>query len=160
MEPSSLSEKNQQLAEISAIIFGDSARLQIVDPKNLQLLKENARYFKKDTFRQLTENIRSDKRLSSVPLCHETLSGLEVLSGNHRVQAAVAADLPLILVIVITGELPKNKKIAVQLSHNSLVGQDDLQILANLWSQLDDIAEKCYAGLSDATIGDIDKIPV
>jgi len=152
-------EKNKSLQEISRFIFGDSAALRIVDPRELVLLKHNARYFKKDQFRQLISNIRSDKRLSSTPLCHIIDGGkLEVLSGNHRVQASIEAGLPWILVIVILQDIAKNEQIAIQLSHNALVGLDDEQILADLWNSIEDIKMKCYAGLSSDTAEKLKKI--
>jgi len=158
MELEKIEDQNATLRETSKMLFGDTARLQIVDPKSLKLLKENARFFKKSTFKQLTENVKKDKRLSSVPLCHEVGNSLEVLSGNHRVQAAVEAGLDMILVMVLQGNLEKNDKLSIQLSHNSLVGEDDKQILANLWSQIEDINAKCYAGLSSDQIGDLQKV--
>ena len=158
-ESAEILKENESLKKASKTIFGDSARLEIVDPKSLLLLKENARYFKKDCYRQLVANIKQDKRLSSVPLCHTTETGtLEVLSGNHRVQAAIDAGVAHILVIVLTKKLSKSAKIAVQLSHNALVGEDDVQVLANLWGQIDDIKERLYAGLSSETINELEKI--
>ncbi len=154
-----IEQQNKTLRETSKMLFGDSAELRIVAPKSLQLLKENARYFKKEQFKQLVANVRQDKRLSSVPLCHVPQDGkLEVLSGNHRVQAAVEADIEWILVIVILGDIAKNEKIAIQLSHNALVGVDDPHILADLWAQIDDIKAKCYAGLSSDTLGELQDI--
>jgi hypothetical protein len=150
---------NDTLEEISRQVFGDSARLAVVDPKELVLLKENARFFKKDDFRQLVENIKQDGRLSGTPLCHEMENGrLEVLSGNHRVQASIEAKVEKILVIVVTRKLSKSEQISIQLSHNALVGQDDQQILANLWAKIDDMKSKIYAGLSSETLDAIEKI--
>jgi len=151
--------QNEALAQISQNIFGTSARLQIVNPRDLVLLKQNARFFKKDTFKQLVENIRADKRLSSVPLCRFLKDGrIEVLSGNHRVKAAMEAGLEKILVIVLLEDLDENRKIAIQLSHNALVGQDDQNILAELWAKIDDVQARLYAGLSSDTLNEIKKV--
>lgn len=157
MESQTLLESNESLKKTSLILFGESAELRLVDPRSLVLLKENARYFKKEMFKQLVQNVKADKKLSSVPLCHVVEGGkLEVLSGNHRVQASVEARLEVIMVMVILEDLSKSRQIAIQLSHNALVGVDDPQILANLWAKIDDIKAKCYAGLNSATIA-IDK---
>lgn len=150
--------QSPSLYEASRLLFGDSAELRMVNPSELHILKENARFFKKEMFKQLTDNIRKDGRLSSVPLCHVVGGGLEVLSGNHRVQASVSAGIPLILVIVLLKDLKKSEKIAIQISHNALVGEDDQQILAKLWQQIEEIDAKCYAGLSSEQIGDLQKI--
>lgn len=154
-----IERQNSELAEISRAILGDSAVLQIVSPKSLVLLKENARFFKRETFKQLTSNIEKDGRLSSVPLCHRLEDGrLEVLSGNHRVKASIEAKIGHILVIVITQELPRAEQIAIQLSHNSLAGEDDINILSNLWSKIEDINERLYAGLSSDAVKQLQSV--
>lgn len=147
------------LESVSKRLFGDGAKLAVVDPRDLVLLKKNARVFKKDVFQQLTANIRKDGRLSSMPLCRKMEDGkLEVLSGNHRVQASVQAGLSQILVMVIEEELSRASQIAIQLSHNALVGEDDTGILADLWSEIEDIEAKLYAGLSSDAVEKLEKI--
>lgn len=153
MTTEDLLRKNESLAEISASLFGDAMRLMVVKPEELCLLKDNARFFKRETFRQLRDNIAADKRLSSVPLCYRYEDGrLEVLSGNHRVQASIEAGLPYIMVLVITEELEKSRRIAIQLSHNALVGEDDQSILANLWAQIDSTKDQLYSGLDSESV--------
>ena len=143
-----LTQRNEELAAISREMFGEGMLLQAVEPARLCLLKDNARFFKRETFRQLRDNIASDKRLSSVPLCYRHEDGrLEVLSGNHRVKASIEAKIPVILVLVITETLDQSRRIAIQLSHNALVGEDDQSILANLWSQIETIEDRLYSGL-------------
>lgn len=147
------------LESLSKRLFGDGASLEIVNPGDLVLLKKNARVFKKDVFRQLTANIRKDGRLSSMPLCRRMEDGkLEVLSGNHRVQASVQAGVPLILVMVIEANLSREQQIAIQLSHNALVGEDDQVLLAELWAEIEDIEAKLYAGLSSDAVENLGKI--
>lgn len=85
--PTEIAAQNESLQAASKLLFGQGMELRIVNPKTLTLLKENARYFKKATFQQLTENIKNDNRLSSVPLCLQDGETLEVLSGNRRILA-------------------------------------------------------------------------
>ncbi len=157
-----MEKHNAALAAISRDIFGDAAQLKAVSPTKLTLLKDNARYFKRETFRQLRDNIASDKMLSSVPLCYQHEDGsLEVLSGNHRVKASMEAGLEHIMVLVITEPMEASKRIAVQLSHNALVGEDDQSILANLWAQIESVQDKLYSGLDSETLqefGDVELI--
>lgn len=159
---SDLQEKNQELAAISREMFGDGMIVQAVEPESLRLLKTNARFFKRETFRQLRDNIAADKRLSSVPLCYRHENGdLEVLSGNHRVQASIEAGIKHILVLVITEDLDRSRRIAIQLSHNALVGEDDQSILANLWAQIENVQDKLYSGLDSETLkelGDVELV--
>lgn len=159
MSEDTLLQRNEELASISREMFGDGMRLMVVTPASLTLLKDNARFFKRETFRQLRDNIAADKRLSSVPLCYLHEDGrLEVLSGNHRVKASIEAALPLILVLVITEELEKSKRIAIQLSHNALVGEDDQSILANLWAQIESVQDKLYSGLDSEEIKELGNV--
>ncbi|HIW79801.1 MAG TPA: ParB N-terminal domain-containing protein [Candidatus Bilophila faecipullorum] len=152
-------KENDTLSRISKALYGDSLTLAVMDPRELSLLKKNARILKKDVFQQLTANISRDKRLSSVPLCHRLSDGrVEVLSGNHRVQASVEAGIERILVMVIEEDLTRSQAVAIQLSHNALVGEDDPALLAELWAEIEEIAEKTYAGLSSDVVEKLDKI--
>ena len=145
------STENDTLSRISKALYGDALTLAVMDPKDISLLKKNARILKKDVFQQLTANIGRDKRLSSVPLCHR-------LSGNHRVQASVEAGIERILVMIIEEDLTRSQAVAIQLSHNALVGEDDPALLAELWAEIEDIAAKTYAGLSSDVVEKLDKI--
>jgi len=152
---------NEQLTEVSRLLFGDKAELRVVDPKELVLLQENARYFKKEIFQQLTRNLKDDGFLSSVPLCMPLEGGrLEVRSGNHRVESAVQAGIAHVLVIVDLRQLTEGEKIAVQLSHNALVGEDDPVVLASLWAKIEDIAHRLYAGLSSDLVKELEAIKI
>ena len=81
----------------------------------------------------------------------------EVLSGNHRVQAAISAGLQTIPCIITDDPLSEEQRIAIQLSHNAIVGQDDPDILKKLYDKILDIDLKEYSGLDDKTLGLLDK---
>lgn len=128
------------------------------NPRSLVQLKENARYMKHEEFQRLVQNIREDGCLTSYPLVYPEEDGsLIILSGNHRVAAAIEAGLNEIEWIQIEDKLPNAKKIAIQLSHNALVGHDDLDILKSLYEQIDDMDLKMYSGLDDKTLELMDK---
>jgi hypothetical protein len=59
---------------------------------------------------------------------------------------------------VLCGDLSNDARLAIQLSHNALAGQDDPQILAKLWSRIEDIKSKLYAGLSSDTMKELEQI--
>jgi hypothetical protein len=137
-------------------LFGEKIELRIVDPRSLVLLKVNAHFMPKAMFDNLAENVAEDGFLASIPLCHTLPNDrLEVLSGNHRVQGAIEAKLTRIVILVIPYTLPKSKKTAVQLSHNSIVGTDDKQILATLWADITDLKDKVYSGLDSRLVGEL-----
>ena len=94
-----------------------------------------------------------------MPLCYRHEDGrLEVLSGNHRVKASIEAKIPVILVLVITETLDQSRRIAIQLSHNALVGEDDQSILANLWSKIETVKDKLYSGLDSEVTKELGEV--
>ena len=136
-------------------------RIIRVDPRELKLLELNARYMTHEQYRRLVENIRRDGALTSVPFaCKDEDGRWLVLSGNHRVRAAIDAGLSEIDVMVTDETLPEPRRIALQLAHNAIAGQDDPAILAQLWSRIDDVELRAYAGLDDAVLGLMEKIQV
>lgn len=158
-QPSRFEEINQRLHEISSEVYGEKLEIRFVDPASLTLLDKNARFMKHETFSRLVENIMSDGQLESVPLCHQTKDGkLEVISGNHRVKSAIKAGIQIILIMVILVDLSLSRKRAKQLAHNEIVGEDDLSILKEIWTEINTIEDKMYSGLDSIKIGELDKI--
>lgn len=130
---------------------------------DLTPLDQNARYMRKETFDRLADNLREDGALTSVPLIYsgdgEYPEGHElILSGNHRVAAAIDAGVEEAPCLLITQPLPDARKIGLQLSHNAVEGEDDLAILKQLYEQIDDIDWRGYAGLDDKTLELLDKV--
>lgn len=113
-----------------------------------------------DQLRRLTENIARDGELTSFPLVYkpdkklnpdfyeQSQGELIILSGNHRVEAAKAAGLTHSNVIEIKTPLPDDRLRAIQLSHNSINGQDDPSVLLQLYETLS-LDEKLYSGITD-----------
>ena len=81
-----------------------------IDPRSIRLLRLNARFMRHETFQRLVANIKGDGVLTQTPfgwLVHdddtqERIVGEdgepvhEVLSGNHRIKAAIEAGLETI----------------------------------------------------------------
>ena len=99
-------------------------------------------------FNLLVANIRRDGCLTSFPLVHRVDGELQVVSGNHRVQAAMKAGLVEGDAIEVTTPLSREQFVALQLSHNAIVGKDDPNILKTLYDELD-FGWKEYSGLTD-----------
>lgn len=133
-----------------------------IDPRELVLLEVNARYMRHETFHTLVENIRRDGQITQYPfasMIYEpdapdgTPTGkYEVLSGNHRVKGSIEAELDIIPCIVTDDWLPRQRKIAIQLSHNAISGEDDPVILKQLYDELEDVDWREYSGLDDRTL--------
>lgn len=136
-----------------------NTRIIEVDPRELKLLKMNARFMRHEEFQRLVANVKKDGQLTSAPFAAlDPADGkYEVLSGNHRVQAAISAGLEKIPCIITDDEMSEEQRIAIQLSHNAIVGQDDPDVLKKLYDKILDIDLKEYSGLDDKTLGLLDK---
>ncbi|MGZ0198940.1 ParB/Srx family N-terminal domain-containing protein [Streptomyces sp. RM1] len=132
------------------------------DPRTLTLLDHNARFLPHEQFRQLVANIKRDGCLTSTPLVwNDAESGrLVVLSGNHRTLAAIEAGLSTIWWMQIDEPLPRQRQIALQLSHNAIAGQDDPAILKELYDELENVEWRQYTGLDDKTLDLLEKVDV
>lgn len=123
-----------------------------VDPKTLRRREKNAHYMAPAMFKRLVENVKIDGRLTTTVLvCQNKDGSLEILSGHHRTAAAIEAGLPLVDALVITTPLTEKRKVAIQLSHNSINGEDDQSLLAQLYASLDIDAKK-FSGLDDSVL--------
>lgn len=121
-----------------------------INPKDIKLLKVNARYMKPEEYEKLVSNIKKDGKLTSVPFCfYNENYEIEVLSGNHRVMASIDAGLNEIEVMLCKDKLSKEQALAIQLSHNSIAGQDDEELLKKLYGELESLEFKEYSGLTD-----------
>lgn len=144
-----LQELNESLAGVSPYL------IVAIDPKEINLIDKNARYMPNEKFAQLVANIKRDGNLASMPLLEVTNGRYECLSGNHRVQASVAAKIPLILCYCIEGPLSLSEKRAIQISHNSLSGLDVSDTLKELYNEIEDVMFKEYAGIDDVEIANL-----
>ena len=123
--------------------------LDVVSPKECKHQRINARYMNVETMSNLVANLKRDKRLESVPLVYKNKKGeYEIISGHHRIRAAIDAGIEKI-VVMITKAKSKSEVVAKQLSHNALNGLDDEQILEQMYSGLDSLQAKYYSGLQD-----------
>lgn len=130
---------------------------------DLTPLEVNARFMPQETYQRLVDNLRADGALTSTPLIYagdgEYPTGHElILSGNHRVAAAVDAGIEEGWCLLVDQHIPNARQRALQLSHNAIEGQDDLAILKQLYESIDDIDLRGYAGLDDKTLELLDKV--
>jgi RNA-binding protein YhbY len=129
-------------------------KLYLANIDEIDYLDKNARYMTKEQFGALTANIAKDKALSSVPLVYRKPEDgrLLVLSGNHRIKAAAEAGITEFLVFLIDRKLTRQELVSIQLSHNAIQGQDDEQILKELWMELDEVEAMVYSGFTTEMI--------
>jgi len=142
-----------------------TAKIIEVDPNDLVLLEVNARFMKHEQYQRLVENVKHDGCLTSVPFAAKIFEGpnegkYEVVSGNHRVKASIAAGLTKVHVLATDEKLDPAHKMGIQLSHNSIAGEDDYAILKELYEGIDDVDMKLYAGLDDKTLEMLEKVRI
>ena len=99
---------------------------------------KNARTMAPETYERLVANIQERGELESLPLCHISTENEKpyIISGHHRIRAARSAGLKAIPVLMDTSGLTHSQVVAKQLSHNSIQGIDDRQILAELYQEM------------------------
>ena len=146
----------QELEKLNALLAAEGVtpyRLGIADPKIMVPAPINAHFMSKRTYDQLVANIQKDGNLGSLPFCwHEVRpEGLviNILSGHHRVEAAIDAGVKMILYLYTSTELSQEERTAIQLSHNAIHGEDDMNILRLQWQSIDSLQVKLYTGLDD-----------
>ena len=116
---------------------------------DLRALEKNAHYLEKNEFDTLVANIKRDGCLTSLPVIYDHDVPGEILSGNHLVKAALKAGIVEADIIVIKSALSQDQKPGVILSHNSIKGKDDPNVLKELYDSIISLDFKAYSGLTD-----------
>jgi hypothetical protein len=129
---------------------------------DLRPQKVNARYMTGAQMQQLVDNIKHDGTLTSVPLAYQARGKgpIDLLSGHHRVKAAIEAlgeDTEVDVMVVLDKQSLAEIR-ARQISHNSIAGQDDLATLKQLFDEIDDVDWRQYAGLDDKTMALLEEV--
>jgi hypothetical protein len=106
----------------------------------------NANEMTGEDFAQLCDNI-GKSGLSSVPSCYKKSNGRFVMiSGHHRLRACKKLHYKTIgILYCLESELSKDEIIAIQLSHNSLHGHDNISVLKKLFEQIKSVDFKQFA---------------
>lgn len=108
----------------------------------------NANQMSEHDFNRLVENIRISGGLSSAIGCYrKTDTGRYVIiSGHHRYRAAVKLRYREVPVIYADeADMTPDEIVALQLSHNSLHGEDDKGILKRMFAEIQSVDFKSFA---------------
>lgn len=153
-------EETRKSANPKCVLLAELADNIFVAKVPLDELKEqalNARTMPRDMFKQLSANIGSRGALvESLPYCAETKNGIEIVSGHHRIRGARAAHLQEAFILLDMSGLTPSQIKSKQLSHNSISGVDDSQILKELFEQIEDAGERIKAFIDPKSL----EIPV
>ena len=114
----------------------DGLELRHVPPGDLRGQDVNAQVLTPELDEALRRNIAERGALESVPFCAMTRRGLEIVSGHHRVAAAVDAGIDSIPVLVDTTGLDRSSIAAKQIAHNAIAGVADPQVLAIIAAEI------------------------
>lgn len=131
--------------------IGDGLYIALADPSTLREQDINAQVMNPHLFDQLTENVKTRGQLESLPYCYQYQGEgtIEIISGHHRVRAAVAAGLESIPILLDTQEMKRSEKVAKQIAHNQLSGEQDTDTLRTMLTMIDDIDDMITTGLPD-----------
>ena len=114
----------------------EGLELRHVRPRDLRGQDVNAQILTPDLEEALQRNVAERGALESVPFCAMTRRGLEIVSGHHRVAAAVDAKIDSIPVLVDTTGLDRSSIAAKQIAHNAIAGEADPQVLAIIAAEI------------------------
>lgn len=121
-----------------------------VDVSLFDEAEENANEMTKEEYAKLVNNIRMSGGLSSAISAVKKLDGRYLLfSGHHRLRAC--KDLSIRQVPCVYADemdMEEDERIALQLSHNSLHGQDNQGILKRLFAQIHSVDFKNFAHIN------------
>ena len=122
----------------------DKIDISLIDEADL-----NANEMTEEDFITLCENI-GKSGMSSVPCCYKKENGRFVMiSGHHRLRACKKNHFKKMGILYCNeSELSQDEIIAIQLSHNSLHGQDNTSILKKLFEQIQSIDYKKFAHIN------------
>lgn len=122
------------------------------------LLKEqdkNARVQSHNAFTALVRNIKNRGALESLPFVSRHEDDFYIISGHHRVRAAIQAEVPAIIVLVDPRPMTRSEIVAKQLAHNSINGKDDPAVLLQLFSEIEEVDAMLESAISR---GEIEKL--
>lgn len=125
-------------------------KIEEVDITLLEEAEENANQMSKKDFERLVKNIDTSGGLSSTIGCYKRAADGKyvIFSGHHRYRAAVKLRYKTVPIIYAEEkDLTKDEIIALQLSHNSLHGEDNKGILKRLFEEIQSVDFKEFASI-------------
>jgi hypothetical protein len=141
------------------LAVGDDLAVVIVRYADLREQDINAQVMQPREFDRLTENIRIRGQLESLPYCHQAADGepMYIVSGHHRVRAAVAAGVEYGPVLLDTAPMTLSQVRSKQIAHNQLHGEPDRDVLAQLVRMIDNVDDLLATGLPDDFLPTVEK---
>ena len=131
---------------------GENLEIWRVDHRYIREQDINARVMSPDMTDRLIENIRKEKRMESLPFGVAREGHIELVSGHHRIRAAVAAKVTEFPILVDLRDLSRSQVRAKQLAHNAINGMDDIETLTRIFAEIDNVDDRLESFVTlDAT---------
>ena len=133
---------------------GPNLEIWRVDIKDIKEQDVNAQFMVPEMFNRLSENVKKESRLESIPFTVKREDHFELVSGHHRVRAARKAGLKEILVLADTRDLERSQVVAKQIAHNRLAGESNQDILDRMVKELSNVDDmiEAYVDMKDLGI--------
>lgn len=132
--------------------IGDGLAIYSVHLDNVREMDKNARIMSPGKFERLVQNISTENGLESLPLGYKDPDNdrneILVVSGHHRTRACRTAGILEIHMLVYEKKLTMDELKAKQLAHNSLSGQDDPQLLREIYDSIANIDAQLESGIT------------
>jgi len=123
-----------------------------VSPFRLKEQERNARVQSSHAFTSLVRNVKTRGALESLPFVCRQGEDFYIVSGHHRVRAAIQAELPTIVVLVDPSPRTRSEIVAKQLAHNAIQGKDDPAVLLQLMAEIDDVEAMIESAVDKAAL--------
>lgn len=150
------------MTDTSEMITGAGHNLELwwVNLTDIREQDRNARVMPPEMFNRLTENIKKENRLETVPLAVKRDNHFELISGHHRTRAARQAGIDRVICLVDTRDLSRSQTAAKQLAHNSIDGQDDPEIMKLIYDEIQNIEDMLESFIDPTELGkELEKKP-
>lgn len=147
---------NEKIAELDC-----GLEVWKLDVTSLKEADVNAQIMDERKMKILASNIKNRGALESLPYISKKDNTFTIISGHHRVKAAVIAGLSHIYGLVDTNEMTKSQVVSKQIAHNELTGKHDSEILQQLIKMMKNVDDIIASGLSEEYINTLkEKSPV
>lgn len=126
----------------------------------IEMTEVNANHMEDESFNRLCENIKKTGGLSSMIATFKRKKDGKyvIISGNHRYKACLRLGWSKMNILYADeDEISNDEKIALQLSHNNLHGEDNKNILKRLFDEIQSID---FKQVSNVDINDFATIDV
>ena len=124
--------------------------------RDLHAQPYNPQVMSREHFNTLVANIGRRGLLESMPYVVLVEDRLDIVSGHHRLKAALTAGLEAVPVLVDTSGLTRSEVVAKQIAHNEIHGNPDKHTVAQLLQEIESVEDLLMTGLDSENLPQIE----